>query len=414
MIEQGREEIIIVGGALEITRKDLKLLVRDRRALVLLILLPMGFIAILGMSTGQLFSSGEKQTYKIGFVDHDNSETSSMLMAQYQEHPEIAVVPINSDASAAEMLRKNEVAAVVTVGPEFSEHVENDLTLDDLFGGEEADHEARLKVVDVKMDIKSNVAEGGLTKYFLVSELYRCVFPFVAQKNNFLRRYAVEILEARRAPKVAVAAAEPPKAEPSKVYQFLVPGFTVMFVFFLINIMARSFIAERDIGTLRRLRLAPISPFSVLVGKTLPFYICSVVQTCGLFLSGRLLFNMSWGPNPVYLIPVILCTSAAATALGLMLATWVKTDQQVSAYGTSMVLILGGISGCFIPRMWLPALMKKLSLATPHAWALQAFESVLTVDAIDVTVIVMYCAALLGFATAFFSIGWLRFRTEMG
>lgn len=410
-----------MGGALEITRKDLKLLVRDRRALVLLILLPMGFIAILGMSTGQLFSSGDKQQYKIGFVDHDNSETSKMLLAQYQEHQDIRIELFNdlgtgtADENAATALRKNEVAAVVTVGPEFEERVDNDLSLDDLLGNsEETDYEARLKAIDVKMDIKSTVAEGGLTKYFLVSELYRAIFPVVAAKSNFTRKYANEILEARKNPKPAVVAEAQPKAETSKVYQFLVPGFTVMFVFFLINIMARSFIAERDIGTLRRLRLAPISPFSLLIGKTLPFYICSVIQTCGLFLSGRILFNMPWGPEPVYLIPVILCTSAAATSLGLMLATWVKTDQQVSAYGTSMVLILGGISGCFIPRMWLPALMKKLSLATPHAWALQAFESVLTVDVIDVTVIVTYCAALLGFATAFFSIGWWRFRTEMG
>lgn len=410
-----------MGGALEITRKDLKLLVRDRRALVLLILLPMGFIAILGMSTGQLFTSGDKQQYAIGFVDHDSSPTSEMLFAQYQGHTDIRVVHYNTnsagdaDEKAAAALRKNEIAAVVTVGSEFEERVENDLTLDDLLGNsEETDYEDRLKAIDVKMDIKSTVAEGGLTKYFLVSELYRAIFPVVAAKSNFTRKYANEILESRKKHKpVAVAEAKSDEAQ-SKVYQFLVPGFTVMFVFFLINIMARSFIAERDIGTLRRLRLAPISPFSLLIGKTLPFYICSVIQTFGLFLSGRLLFNMPWGPEPVYLIPVILCTSAAATSLGLMLATWVKTDQQVSAYGTSMVLILGGISGCFIPRMWLPALMKKLSLATPHAWALQAFESVLTVDVIDVTVIVTYCAALLGFATAFFTIGWWRFRTEMG
>lgn len=410
-----------MGGALEITRKDLKLLVRDRRALVLLILLPMMFIAILGMSTGQLFSGGDKQQYTIGFVDHDNSETSKMLLAQYQEHKDIRIELFNdlatgtADENAAAALRKNEVAAIVTVGPEFEERVDNDLTTDDLFGSGEADYEERLKAIDVQMDVKSTVAEGGLTKYFLVSELYRAIFPLVAQKNRFLRARAEAILEARKVPKppVEVAAANP-NQEPNKIYQFLVPGFTVMFVFFLINIMARSFIAERDIGTLRRLRLAPIPAVSILVGKTLPFYICSVIQTGALFLCGRLLFDMPWGHEPVYLIPVILCTSAAATSLGLMLSTWVKTDQQVSAYGTSMVLVLGGISGCFIPPMLMTATMKKVSFITPHAWALRAFDAVLTADVVDVAVIATYCAVLLGFATAFFSIGWLRFRTEMG
>ncbi|MDZ4689122.1 MAG: ABC transporter permease, partial [Planctomycetaceae bacterium] len=110
------------------------------------------------------------------------------------------------------------------------------------------------------------------------------------------------------------------------------------------------------------------------------------------------------------LIPVILCTSAAATSLGLLLAAWVQTDQQVSAYGTSMVLILGGVSGCFIPRAWLPDLMKTVSLATPHAWALQAFDAVLTKDRVDSILVHDYCFVLLGFAATFFAVGWWRFR----
>ncbi len=409
-----------MGGALVITRKDLKLLVRDRRALVLLILLPMGFISILGMAMGQLFTGGDKpEKYKIGFVDHDNSELSSKLLKQYQDHQELDIIPYNSDTTANLAMRKFEIAALVTVGPTFEERVVDDLQIEELLGGDNADNAATLESVDVKMEVKSTVAEGDLMKYFLYTEMYRVILPVVAAKKPILRNYFKPKDDTEETPsettaEIPIVAAAPPKQETSKIYTFLVPGFTVMFVFFLINIMARSFIAERDIGTLRRLRLAPIAPVSILIGKTLPFYICSVIQTSALFLSGRLLFNMPWGPEPVYLIPVILCTSAAATSLGLMLATWVKTDQQVSAYGTSMVLILGGISGCFIPRMWLPALMKKLSLATPHAWALQAFESVLTVDVIDVTVIITYCAALLGFAAAFFSVGWWRFRTEMG
>lgn len=36
----------------DITWKDLRLLARDRRALIMLLVLPLMFIAILGMSTG--------------------------------------------------------------------------------------------------------------------------------------------------------------------------------------------------------------------------------------------------------------------------------------------------------------------------------------------------------------------------
>lgn len=74
--------------------------------------------------------------------------------------------------------------------------------------------------------------------------------------------------------------------------QWVVPGFTVMFAFFLINVMARSFMIERDQGTLRRLLLAPVRTLPLLLGKTIPFYLTSVLQCTLLFFCGRLLFGM--------------------------------------------------------------------------------------------------------------------------
>ena len=102
---------------------------------------------------------------------------------------------------------------------------------------------------------------------------------------------------------------------------------------------------------------------------------------------------------------------AAATALGLLLATLVRTDQQVSSYGNSIVLVLGALGGCFIPRAWLPSTMKTLSLGTPHAWALQAFDTVLTSTSVDSIWVIDCCTVLLAFAAGFFAIGWWRFRT---
>ena len=196
----------------------------------------------------------------------------------------------------------------------------------------------------------------------------------------------------------------------SIVYQELVPSYTVMFVFFLVNIMARSFIHERELGTLRRLRIAPIAAVSVLIGKTLPFFIISLAQTGLLFLSGRVLFGMSWGTLPFLLLPVIACTSLAATGLGLLVATLARTDSQVSAYGNFVVITMAGISGCFMPRDWLPTLMQKISLATPHSWALIAYDQLLSASVPAVATVALSCCVLVAFALLFFLLGCLRFR----
>jgi ABC-2 type transport system permease protein len=161
---------------------------------------------------------------------------------------------------------------------------------------------------------------------------------------------------------------------------------------------------------LRRLRVAPVGPLGLLLGKNIPFYILSLLQTAVLFLSGKLVFGMSWGAEPWLLVPVVACTSLAATALGLMVATFIRTDAQVSAYGNSLVIVLAAISGCFMPRDWLPDVMQQVSLATPHAWALLAYDEILGHEHIVHSQVVRCCGMLLAFAAGFFLIGWLRFR----
>ena len=196
----------------------------------------------------------------------------------------------------------------------------------------------------------------------------------------------------------------------SIVYQTVVPGYTVMFVFFIVTFMARSFIGERDLGTLHRLQLAPISRPGIMIGKTVPFLIISLVQTALLFLAGRLLFGMEWGAQPLLIVPVMLCTSMAATSLGLMVASLVRTEAQVSAYGNFLVLTMAGISGCMMPRNWQPELMQQVGLVTPHAWALIAYDQILNRPEPEMAVVVKCCLILLAFALGFFSIGWWRSR----
>jgi ABC-2 type transport system permease protein len=406
-----------MNGVWTITCKDLRLLFRDLRAFALLLFLPMGFITVIGMSTGQFLTGGEESRQsRVAVVDLDQSEISASAIRNLKEHEELVVELYPSRETARIALQKGDVAALIVLGDQMEEIVD-ELNMHDILGGESGGLAGGLDSLDVTLDVGDKVADAGLLRYFLFGELYRTVFPVVARRNPVLRTYLPKEDEAgtetdpppaETVDAVAATTTAPEKSNP--VYRFLVPGFTVMFVFFLINIMARSFIAERDAGTLRRLQLAPLPPVAILVGKTLPFYLTSVLQTSILFLTGRLLFQMPWGPEPIYLVPVILCTSSAATALGLLLATLVRTDQQVSSYGTSLVLILGGLSGCFIPRAWLPEMMKTISLGTPHAWALRAFDGVLTSSSVDPALIFDCCAVLLGFAVAFFAVGWWRFR----
>lgn len=415
-------------SAWTITLKDLRLLVGDKRALVLLLLLPMVFIAIVGMSTGQLLTrSDAKRKLKLAIADLSHTDYSKSLVERYQARDGLEVRSVDSGSEALSLVDFGHVDASIVIGKDFEEKIDT-LGLKDVLDPDHGRLGQGLDQIDLDLELRQGLVDGEMLRASLLADILRVVGPIVGRGNAFTRRFFMERPpgEDSEADNVAdqpsadaVAAVQdaldaPPKLKTHNsadvVYLILVPGFTVMFVFFLINIMARSFIAERDLGTLERLRLAPVSAAGILLGKTIPFYLVSLLQVAALFLAGRALFGMSWGSAPTWLIPMAVCTSLAATSLGLLLATIVRTDQQVSAYGTSMVIIMAALSGCFMPRDWLPPLMQKVSLATPHAWALRGFDAILSHRTVDTGKVMIACGVLLAFSAIYFAIGCLRFR----
>lgn len=462
-------------SAWNIAAKDLYLLLRDRRTFAVLLLLPLVFIVIIGLTTGKLLgwrSTNQKlRIVAVDAIDYDAIGSSQFLTASgdgtsapeplsaaereaerqiarhivadilngIQKLPGIDVRPLSevgseldinitqdNEANAAEKaVAEGTVNAALIFGPDAYKHIYHlDLTEiaarnNDVPLPTEKLREMGIRLVAEHPKSGTASAIGAIVGY----QARDVIEPILACRSERLQNLTIA---ERNDPRVrrlcgpvnAMQATPPDKLLPiqeddnvatNSVYDELVPSYTVMFVFFLVNIMARSFLTERELGTMRRLRISPVPNWAILVGKTVPFLIVSLLQTAVLFVAGRLLFGMSWGANPWMLLPVIFATSCAATGLGLLIATLVKSDSQVSAYATTAVIILAGISGCFMPRKWLPDLMQQISLATPHAWALIAYDQLLANGAPNLVIVWQCVGMLLSFAAGFFLIGGFRF-----
>lgn len=329
--------------------------------------------------------------------------------------PEVAA---DAAAAARRLVDRGEVDLAVIFGPSFYRRaytIDREAVVDSKVGPLARGNLAPLDVTLYSGDASSagglRLAVAGLIRT-RVGQLRTCREARAAARlPGWCGRLAEEV---RAGPREAPLSAPPAGGGVvANVYDELVPGYTTMFVFFLVNLMARSFLYEQDLGTLRRLRTTPIRPMSILVGKTLPFLLISVAQTAVLFLAGKLFFGMEWGPRPWLLVPIVLSCSAAATGLGLLVATLVNSEAQVSAYATSTVILLAGISGCFMPREWLPETVQTLSLATPHAWALIGYDQVLATPRPDAGRVFECAAALSAFAAAFLALGAWRFSKRV-
>jgi ABC-2 type transport system permease protein len=187
-----------------------------------------------------------------------------------------------------------------------------------------------------------------------------------------------------------------------------------MFAYFLVLTVGWLFVAERRQGTLKRLRAAPLSRSQILMGKLLPCFMLSLTQ--GLFLlgAGRLVFGMSWGSQPWWLLPVVFSTSLSAMGMALLVASVARSEAQVAIYGTLLVLVLAGISGCLMgDRELMPENMQRLSLFTPHAWAIIAYRQLLAnTGAVNLHLVAQACAMLTAFGLGFIALAWGLLRLD--
>lgn len=410
--------------AFTITLKDLLQLTRDRRALIILVAMPMVIIAIVGGSTGRLRATRIQNRMGLQFeiADYCGTDVSKRLSGFLGGYEHVLIRSMESGPSGNLPPRDQVFAepylegtdARLVIGPKFEE-LARSIPPKELTSPDETTRNRGLEALDLELEWEDAEAADpmmkGLSKALIALSLQNALLPVIAEKVPVFRGAARNsvIPEAWEDSMESLTSAEDVSA---RVYQFFIPSYTVLFVFFLVNIMGRSIIGERESGTLRRLQVAPITPMAILVGKTLPYLLLSLVQTVILLISGKMLFGMSWGAEPMLLIPVMLCTSAAATALGLLFSTVAQTESQVSSMGNLILLSCAGISGCLVPRDWMPPLTKQISLLTPHAWALDAYGELLTTDAPSHPAVALSCGVLLLFAAVFFTLGLFRFRVR--
>jgi ABC-type multidrug transport system permease subunit len=187
-----------------------------------------------------------------------------------------------------------------------------------------------------------------------------------------------------------------------------------MFAFFLVLTVGWLFVAERRQGTMTRLAAAPVARRQNLAGKQLPCLLLSLFQGFFILVAGRLVFAMSWGSDPWWLVPLVSATSLAAMGLAMLIAALAKTETQVAIYGTLLVLVLAGLSGCLMgDRNLMPEQMQEISLVTPHAWALDAYRELLTAPQPNLHIVGQACVVLAVFGVGFLTLAWGLLRLEV-
>lgn len=128
----------------------------------------------------------------------------------------------------------------------------------------------------------------------------------------------------------------------------LVAGQAGLFLLFTVGFGVLGLVAEREQGTMTRLRSMPMRPGLIVAAKGLVSYILGVVATGVLLTIGSLFFGVSFG-SPVAVAALVLCVVAAGTSLMFIIARVARTGEQASIVQSILALVLGMAGGAFFP-----------------------------------------------------------------
>ena len=187
----------------------------------------------------------------------------------------------------------------------------------------------------------------------------------------------------------------------------IVPGYTVMFVFFIMISMCFSFIKDSENGMIARLASTPLPAYSLLLGKLATYIVIVMIQIGVMFIFGKVVYNIPV-EQPIYLSLVAIILTLFVTGMGLALSLIVRTHNMGIAI-TQVITFVGAIiGGLWMPLEMMPNFMQKIGKFTPQYWAHDAFKQAMTgtlsnTDALASTLI------LLGFGCICFIIAWLSY-----
>lgn len=381
-------------AALTIAAKDLKERLRDRSAVILAVLVPLGLAFIMNLTLGPI--TDQAFSTEVAVADADGgavAQAFSGMLAEIEEGGFVAVSEA-SDNSAARMMVADDLISTGYLIPDgFSDAVG-------------MNQEAAITVVanpdqPIGAQVGTAIAKG-----------------FTGEVNAVRLSVATALALGADDPEALAAAAS---AEPAPIVlasgqtegrgfdfaTFYATGIAVFFLFFTVQFGVLSIIDERENGTMPRLLVAPISKQSILIGKLAASFLMGVASTVVLWIATTLLMGAEWGASIGVLI-LIIAGVAAAMGLTAAIATFTTTAEQAGAITAFIVVVFGVLGGVFFPVTRVSGAFVVVSRFAPHFWLMDGFQRLSAGEGI--VDILPAVGAIMLFAVTLGAIGLVRAR----
>jgi len=379
----------------------------DRSTIVFYLILPIIFTVIVGSALG---GSGDSRATVL-VVDEDRTAMSAELIGGLEASP-VLRVSIEPRDEAAQSLDDGKAAALVIIpaglGNALMAGQPFDLNL------KSNPQDSRSLAVEQEINaVASHTSNAVQAALVSVAERER-VKPFAdaTEKQQYFDQSLKMARDVLKTPPARIEATQSSAAtqEVDSSTQSSAGQLVTWTMTTLLGV-AGFLVYERVMGTSRRLAVTPTGKATILGGNILGRLALGVVQMIALIGFGALLLQVNWGRSPAALAVLVIAFALAATAFGVMLATFCKTMSQANGLAIMFSMVFAALGGCWWPLEITPPIYQTVVKVLPSTWAMQGFTDVI-VRGKGLIDILPIAGILLIFAVVFFAIGIKRLRFD--
>ena len=422
-----------------LVRKDIRLFLVDRRALLMSFAIPIAIGSFFGFVLG---GQGQTDTARIAVlaVDQDRSAISREIVTRLTAEKSLEVKPATPDGARA-AVRKGSATVAVVIPANFGQQAGR------AFFGPQQKPE-----IGVLYD-PSHSAESGMVRGMLAGDVMQAVSKEMfagPSGRDAVRQSLAEVEQSQSlAPNdkkdlenllgsverwntrsgrsgdsraglsggltmpftTREEAVTANRGVKYNGYAHSFAGMVVQFVLFLGIDVGIGLLQQRQRGLWKRFRAAPLSRGVLLGSRAVSASVLAFFVVLVNFLFARLVFGVRVEGSMAGFLGVSAAFALMTAGFGMLIATLGKTPEAtrgLSIFATLIVVMLGG---AWIPSFLFPQWLQNLTVVVPTRWAMDGFEA-MTWRGLGAGAALAPIAALLAFALVFAGLAVARFRWE--
>jgi len=356
--------------------KEIRQILRNRQLIFLLLFPPTMQLLIFGLAL-----SPDVKNLPISVVDYNQTRESWEFVSALKENDIFDFKGYQSDAKTlSQQVRQGNLSIGLIIPEDFQRQIKQDKT-------------AEIQVLIDGVDANSAGIAQGYIKQIInnynkkISDSH--IQPLISNQVIFLYNQGLTSS------------------------WFFVPG-VIGLVLTLTGILisALTVIKEKDVGTLEQLLMTPAAAWEILLAKIIPLFVLLLGDLLLASALSKLVFHLPFRGNFLVFVLLSGLYIFVCIGLGILLATLVKTQQQISLLSFFFNIPIIQLSGAIAPTESMPIFFKTLSFLDPLRHYIEISRTLILKD-VGIESLWPQTIALMIFAILVLSLSIFRFRRQL-